>query len=398
MTNPSPSAHVVGAGPAGLMAAERLALAGVAVTVIDRMPSVGRKLLMAGRGGLNLTHDEPMPVFLDRYGPARDRLAPALAAFPPDALHAWCEALGQPVFVGTSSRVFPVALKASPLLRAWLARLQAQGVMFVLRHRWTGWDSDGASAFDPQLAGAADATVLAMGGASWPRLGSDGAWTAGLQRGGVGIAPLLPANCGFQVQWTDIFRQRFEGTPLKRIAATFGGRTVRGEATVTAGGIEGGLIYALSSALRNAVAAQGQALLRLDLRPDLSLDELTRRVALPRRAQSLSTFLRKTAGLSPVAIALLRETEAPSDPGPLAAHIKFLPLRLTGATGIARAISTAGGVRLDELDERWMLRNRPGVFVAGEMLDWEAPTGGYLLQAAFSTGYVAGEAAAAWLI
>ncbi len=398
MTNPSPvCAHIVGAGPAGLMAAERLALAGVAVTVIDQMPSVGRKLLMAGRGGLNLTHDEPMPTFLDRYGPARDRLAPALATFPPDALRAWCEALGQPVFVGTSARVFPVALKASPLLRAWLARLQAQGVVFALRHRWTGWDGDGVATSDPPLAAVADATVLAMGGASWPRLGSDGAWVAGLQRAGVGVAPLLPANCGFRVQWSDVFRERFEGAPLKRVAATFGGRTVRGEATLTAGGIEGGVIYALSSALRDAVAAQGHTVLRLDLRPDLSVDEVARRVALPRRAQSLSTFLRKAVGLPPVAIALLRETAAPAEPASLAAHIKSTPLRLTGVTGLARAISTAGGVRLDEVDERWMLRARPGVFVAGEMLDWEAPTGGYLLQAAFSTGYAAGEAAAAWL-
>ncbi len=398
MTNPSSvCAHVVGAGPAGLMAAERLALAGVAVTVIDRMPSVGRKLLMAGRGGLNLTHDEPMPAFLDRYGPARDRLAPALAAFPPEALRAWCEALGQPVFVGTSARVFPVALKASPLLRAWLARLQAQGVSFALRHRWLGWDGGGVATFDPPLAGAADALVLAMGGASWPRLGSDGAWTDGVQRAGVGVAPLAPANCGFRIEWTDVFRTRFEGTPLKRIAATFGRRTVRGEATVTAGGIEGGSIYALSSALRDAIAIEGHAVLRLDLRPDLSLDELARRVAQPRRAQSLSTFLRKAAGLPPVTIALLRETQAPSDPASLAAHIKSLPLRLVAAAGLARAISTAGGIRFGEVDERWMLRRRPGVFVAGEMLDWDAPTGGYLLQAAFSTGYAAGEAAAAWL-
>jgi len=396
MPNPSLRAHIVGAGPAGLMAAERLALAGVAVTVIDRMPSPGRKLLMAGRGGLNLTHDEPMPAFLDRYGPARDRLAPALAAFPPEALRAWCEALGQPVFVGTSPRVFPVALKASPLLRAWLGRLRAQGVTLAMGQRWIGWDGDGGPVFDPPLA-AANATVLAVGGASWPRLGSDGAWAAGMQRGGVAVAPLLPANCGFRVEWTDVFRERFEGAPLKRIAATFGGRRVRGEAIVTAGGIEGGSIYALSSALRDAIAARGHAVLRLDLRPDLSLDELARRLALPRRAQSLSTFLRKTAGLPPVAIALLRETDAPADPALLAAHVKSTPLRLTGVASLARAISTAGGVQLDAVDERWMLRARPGVFVAGEMLDWEAPTGGYLLQAAFSTGYAAGEAAAAWL-
>lgn len=374
------------------MAAERLASAGITVTVADHMPSAGRKLLMAGRGGLNLTHDEPLPAFLNHYGPARDRLAPALAQFPPDALRAWCAALGQTTFVGSSGRVFPAALKASPLLRAWLARLEAQGVVFARRHRWLGWDGD-AAAFDPPLA-AADAAVLAMGGATWPRLGSDGAWTAGFARAGVNVVPLRPANCGFLAGWSPVFRDRFEGTPLKRIAASFNGETVRGEAIVTATGIEGGAVYALSAPLRDAIATEGSAVLQLDLRPDLTLKELSGRLDQPRRAQSLSTFLRKAVALPPVAICLLHESDVPED---LACRIKAFPLRLTGVTGMDRAISTAGGVSFDEFDERWMFKSRPGVFVAGEMLDWEAPTGGYLLQAAFSTGFAAGEAAAEWL-
>ena len=371
------------------MAAERLARGRLAVTVFDRMASPARKLLMAGVGGLNITHDEPLDTFLDRYGPARAALAPAIAAFPPAALRDWCAALGQPTFSGSSGRVFPVAMKASPLLRAWLARLAAAGVQFRPRHRWLGWDAAGALAFDPPAAPGQGPVVLALGGASWPRLGSDGAWVRALPPGVV--APLRPANCGFTVAWSDHFRSRFEGTPLKRITLSFAGRTVPGEATLTAGGIEGGPFYALAAPLRDAIDAAGHATPRLDLRPDLSAAVLAERLARPRRGQSLSTFLRKAAGLSPVAISLLRECAG--TPEDLAAAIKALPLRLTGTTGLARAISTAGGVRLDAL-EGWMLR--PGVFVAGEMLDWEAPTGGYLLQAAFSTGFAAGEAALAW--
>jgi uncharacterized flavoprotein (TIGR03862 family) len=370
------------------MAAERLARGGLAVTVFDRMASPGRKLLMAGVGGLNITHDEPLDAFLDRYGPARAALAPAIAAFPPAALRDWCAALGQPTFTGSSGRVFPVAMKASPLLRAWLVRLAAAGVQFRLRHRWVGWDAMGALAFDPP-ATAPGPVVLALGGASWPRLGSDGAWVRALPPGTV--APLRPANCGFTVAWSEHFRSRFEGTPLKRITLSFAGRSIPGEATVTAGGVEGGPFYALAAPLRDAVESAGQATVQLDLRPDLSAAVLAERLARPRRGQSFSTFLRKAAGLTPVAIALLRECAG--TPEDLAAAIKTLPLRLTGTTGLARAISTAGGVRLDAL-EGWMLR--PGVFVAGEMLDWEAPTGGYLLQAALSTGFAAGEAALAW--
>ena len=382
------SAAVIGAGPAGLMAAERLALGGVPVTVFDRMPSPGRKLLMAGVGGLNLTHDEPVDTMLGRYGAARDVIAPALAAFPPAALRAWCEGLGQPVFTGSSGRVFPRAMKASPLLRAWLRRLGGLGVQLWLRERWIGWAADGSLQFDPAGAVRADAVVLAMGGASWPRLGSDGSWTAAMPA--AWLAPFQPANCGFQAPWS-AHLHRHAGTPLKRITVSFAGRTVPGDATLTQAGVEGGPFYALAAALRDAIASDGQATALVDLRPDLPAAELRRRLAAPRRAQSLSTFLRKAAGLPPVSVALLRECAGvPED---FAGAIKALPVRLTGTTGLDRAISTAGGLRLAALDS---LAAR-GVFAAGEMLDWEAPTGGYLLQAAFSTGYAAGEAALAFL-
>ena len=365
------------------MAAERMARAGVAVTVFDRMPSAGRKLLMAGVGGLNLTHSEPIEAFLDRYGPARTALASAIAAFPPDALRAWCEALGQDVFVGSSGRVFPRAMKASPLLRAWLRRLDGMGVTFRFRHRWLGWDPAGVPVFDPPAAIAPGPVVLALGGASWPRLGSDGAWAAAFDP--AAIAPFRPANCGFVAPWSK-HMDRHAGTPLKRIAVSFARRRVPGDAMLTAAGVEGGPFYALGVAVRDAIATDGAAVVAVDLRPDLTLAELTRRLAVPRRAQSLSTFLRKAAGLPPVSVALLRECAgAPPD---LAGAIKSLKLRLTGVTAMDRAISTAGGLRLDA-------PLPPGVFAAGEMLDWEAPTGGYLLQAAFSTGFAAGEAALA---
>ena len=367
------------------MAAEILASAGVAVTVYDRMPSVGRKFLMAGRGGLNLTHSEPLERFLDRYGPARDWLEPAIRAFPPEALIAWAEGLGQPVFTGSSGRMFPKAMKASPLLRAWLGRLASLGVTFRLRHRWTGWSADGALTFDTGLAVRPDATVLALGGASWPRLGSDGGWT-GLFPGLV--APLAPANCGFTVDWSDHFRDRFAGQPLKRIALRFGARVVRGEAMVTAFGLEGGAVYALSGALRDAIAAAGPVDATLDLRPDLAPVELVRRLAAPRRGQSLATFLRKQAGLSPVAIGLVQEALHRGGGDPVAL-IQALPLRLLAPRPIERAISSAGGLRRDALDDKFMVRHRPGVFAAGEMLDWEAPTGGYLLQADLATGVAA---------
>jgi uncharacterized flavoprotein (TIGR03862 family) len=375
------------------MAAEVLATAGLAVTVYDRMPSVGRKFLMAGRGGLNLTHSEPLDRFLVRYGAAREWLEPAIRAFPPEALIAWCEGLGQPVFKGSSGRIFPVGMKASPLLRAWLRRLEALGVVFRLRHRWTGWSADGALTFDAGAEARPDATVVALGGGSWPRLGSDGGWV-GLFPGAV--APLRPSNCGFTVDWSPHFRDRFAGQPLKRIALRFGETVVRGEAVATASGIEGGAIYALSGPLRDVIEADGCATAFLDLRPDLDARTLADRLGVPRRGQSVSTFLRKYAGLSPVAIGLVQEA-LHNGGGDLAGLVKALPVRLLAPRPIERAISSAGGIRRDAVDDGFMPRDRPGVFVAGEMLDWEAPTGGYLLQADFSTGVAAARAALRWV-
>lgn len=397
---------VVGAGPAGLFAAECLAGAGCAVTVFDRMPSPARKLLIAGRGGLNLTHSEPLEAFLPRYGTARDWLEPAIRAFPPEALRRWCEDLGQPTFTGSSGRVFPTAFKAAPLLRAWLRRLDALGVRLRPRHRWTGWDGQGRLLFEPEgtaaFAWRADAVLLALGGASWPRLGSDAAWVPVLREAGIAVSPLRPANAGFTLDWSPLFRERAAGEPLKRVALHFEGRTVRGEAVVTAEGLEGGVFYALSAPLREAIARRGEAVPQLDLRPDLPAEEVLRRLSAPRRGQSLSNFLRKTLALSPVAIGLLREVargapDSLSDPGRLASLVKALPLRLTGIRPIERAISSAGGIAREEVEEGFMLRRRPGVFVAGEMLDWEAPTGGYLLQACFSTGRAAAEGMLQWL-
>ena len=386
------SIAIIGAGPAGLFAAEHLAKVGLTVTVYDRMPSVARKFLMAGRGGLNLTHSEPFEAFVGRYGGAADWLRPRLERFPPEALVAWAEALGQPTFVGSSGRVFPKALKASPLLRAWLARLGELGVELRPRHEWRGWSEDGALAFrtpDGDVSVAADAAVLALGGASWPRLGTDGGWAALLPDD---VTPFRPSNMGVDVAWSPVM-QGFAGQPLKGIALTFGGRTVRGEAVVTRYGLEGGAVYALSAELRDA-AAGGAVMLDVDLRPDMSVGALTGRLAKPRGGQSLSNHLRKVLKLSSVETNLLREAHGkylPAEPGALARAIKAAPLRVSGVQGLARAISSAGGVRLDAVDEDLMLKARPGVFVAGEMLDWEAPTGGYLLQASFATSLAAAE-------
>ena len=393
---------VIGAGPAGLMAAETLAGRGHAVTVLERMPSVARKFLMAGRGGLNLTHSEPFAPFLARYGATADRLAPVIDAFPPAALTAWAEGLGQPVFTGSSGRIFPRAMKASPLLRAWLARLADQGVAIRTRQDWRGWDEQGrliVAGPEGERAETADAVVLALGGASWPRLGSTGDWAPWLTARGVPVALFRPANSGFLTDWSPAFIDRFAGQPIKGAAFTFDGRTVRGEAMIAAYGLEGGAIYALSAPLRDAVQRDGRAVLTLDLKPDLALAALTERLARPRGSQSLSNHLRKAAGLAPAAIGLLRETgEAlPTDPAALAARIKAAPLTLTGVQGLERAISSAGGITWGAVDERLMLGALPGVFAAGEMLDWEAPTGGYLLQACFATGRAAGLGAADWL-
>jgi uncharacterized flavoprotein (TIGR03862 family) len=382
------------------MAAEVLAEGGVRVTVYDAMPSVGRKFLMAGRGGLNLTHSEPLPAFLARYREAMPQLAAAIQAFPPDRLREWCEALGQPTFVGSSGRIFPKALKASPLLRAWLRRLDASGVQFSLRHRWLGWDEKGNLLFQTPTGRsvvASDATVLALGGASWPRLGSDGGWAETLGEKNVKIAPLKPTNCGFMVAWSDIFRDRFEGQPLKGIALSFGAHSVRGEAVITRDGIEGGAIYALSPDLREAILGSGQAILRIALRPDLETSDIVARLSVPRGKQTFTNWLRKAVQLPPVGIGLLQEAAIVSgvalpslSSANLAEWINAVPVRLSGIAAIARSISTAGGVVFDELDDDFMVRRLPGMFTAGEMLDWEAPTGGYLLQASFATGAAAG--------
>lgn len=398
---------VIGAGPAGLIAAETIAQAGARVTVYDAMPSVGRKFLMAGRGGLNLTHGEDLSVFMTRYGAAMPRLEAAVSAFPPQALRAWSDALGQPTFVGSSGRVFPRAFKSSPLLRAWLRRLDISGVAFALRHRWTGWDDDGRLSFqtpDGPRSVQARAVVLALGGASWPRLGSDGAWTTVLAAKGIAIAPLRPANSGFGVAWSALFRDRYAGQPLKNIALRFERHTLRGEIMITRDGIEGGAVYALSAVLRDAVTANGEAIVDIALRPDLGIDALLARLALPRGKQSLSTFLRKALHLSPVEIALLHEAAIASAmslsslaSADLAGLVNAVPVRLIGVAPLSHTISTAGGIAFDELDDDYMLRRLPGVFAAGEMLDWEAPTGGYLLQASFATGAAAGRGVAKWL-
>ena len=406
MSLPPNNVAVIGAGPAGLMAAEVLAQGGASVTIYDAMPSAGRKFLMAGRGGLNLTHSEPLPQFLARYREAMPHLAAAIEAFPPRALRDWSETLGQETFVGSSGRVFPKAFKASPLLRAWLRRLDSMGLRLALRHRWTGWDEHGRLLFQtpngPRVI-ETRATMLALGGASWPRLGSDGAWAEILAASGVQISPLRPANSGFTVAWSDIFRDRFEGQPLKGVALTSGARSVRGEAIVTRTGIEGGAVYALSAELREAID-RGRATLHVALRPDLDVKELIAKVSVPRGKQSLSNFLRKAVSLSPVAIGLLQEAAKTSgtslaslSPADLANLINAVPIELTGVAPIARAISTAGGIAFSEIDAGFMIRRLPGVFVAGEMLDWEAPTGGYLLQASFATGAAAGRGALKWL-
>jgi uncharacterized flavoprotein (TIGR03862 family) len=398
---------IIGAGPAGLMAAEVLARSGARATIYDAMPSAGRKFLMAGRGGLNLTHSEPLSEFLQRYRAAMPHLTPAIEAFPPDALRAWSGALGQPTFVGSSGRVFPQAFKASPLLRAWLRRLDAMGVQLMLRHRWSGWNDDGHLWFqtpDGGLAVEARATVLALGGGSWPRLGSDGAWVETLAARNVAISTLRPANCGFTVAWSELFRNRFEGHPLKGVVLSFGPHTVRGEAMITRAGIEGGAVYALSADLREAIIATGEATLNVALRPDLEIRDLIARLSAPRGKQSFSNWLRKAAHLSPVALGLLQEAAIGSgaplpslSPPSLADLINAVPIKLDGTAPIARAISTAGGISFDELDADFMIRRLPGAFAAGEMLDWEAPTGGYLLQASFATGAAAGKGALKWL-
>ncbi|MBL8590578.1 MAG: TIGR03862 family flavoprotein [Methylobacteriaceae bacterium] len=392
-----PVGLVVGAGPAGLMAADEMARAGLAVTIIDHMPSVGRKFLMAGRGGLNLTHSEPRNAFLTRYGAAAPRIAPLLEAFSPEDLRAFAQSLGQETFVGTSGRVFPRAMKASPMLRAWLARLRDLGVTFRLRARFAGFAPGGLRLVDErgEEVITADAIVLALGGASWPRLGADGGWAESFRAAGIDVALFRPANCGVLIDWSAPMRAR-AGEPLKRIALSIVDRRFRGDAVITRRGLEGGPVYALSPLARDALARGERVTLDVDLRPDVDAQRLAAALARGRPGDSLANALRKATGLAPAAVALLREAgPPPREPAALAAAIKQVRLPLAGVAGLERAISTAGGVRFDELDDNLMLKRRPGVFIAGEMLDWEAPTGGYLLQACFSSGYVAGRAAAA---
>ncbi len=385
------------------MAAEVLAKNGVKVDIYDAMPSVGRKFLMAGKGGMNITHSEPFDVFLTRYGSRRDYIEPMLRSFSSAALREWMRGLGVETFVGTSGRVFPTEMKAAPLLRAWLHRLRGMGVRFHVRHRWCGWDEQGSLRFetpDGEHLAQADATVLALGGGSWPQLGSDGAWVDLLAQRGITVAPLRPANCGFDVRWSSHLRDRFAGEPLKSIAASFGNSRKQGECVITAQGIEGGLIYAFSAALRDEIEAKGEAVLHLDLLPDWTAERVQKEVTHPRGARSLSSHLQSRLGLKGVKATLLREVlsaEQMHDPALVARAIKALPLHLIAPRPLAEAISTAGGIPFESLDEHLMLKRMPGVFCAGEMLDWEAPTGGYLLSACFASGHAAGEGALQWL-
>jgi len=404
---------IVGGGPAGLMAAEQLAATtettagpgvdGLKVAIFDAMPSFGRKFLMAGKGGMNITHSEPMPVFVGRYGARQTVIAPLLETFGPQQLRDWIGGLGIATFVGSSGRVFPTEMKAAPLLRAWLHRLRGAGVQFHVRHRWLGWAADGALRFatpEGEKALAFDAVILALGGGSWARLGSDGAWVPLLAARRIPLAPLQPANCGFDVAWSPHFSERFAGQPVKPVIASVAGRRQQGEFNITAGGIEGGLVYALAAPLRDALVTEGRGVLHLDLAPGRTLARLTVDLSRPRGHDSLANHLRRRAGIEGVKAGLLRELlplETLTAAAQLAAAIKHLPLPVTATRPIDEAISTAGGVTFEALDANLMLRDLPGVFCAGEMLDWEAPTGGYLLTACFATGRAAGQGARAWL-
>jgi hypothetical protein len=395
-------AAVIGGGPAGLMAAQALAAAGIRADVYDAMPSVGRKFLLAGRGGMNITHSEPYEQFVARYGKRSAELKPMLDRFGPDAVRAWVHSLGVETFVGSSGRVFPTEMKAAPMLRAWLHQLRERGVHFHQRHRWLGWRDDGALRFatpDGETAVQADVTVLALGGASWARLGSDGAWLPLLASRGVEAAPLQPANCGFDIGWSAHFAEKYAGHPLTTVAASFDGVRKQGQFVVTATGIEGSLIYALSAPLRDSIAGQGSAVLELDLLPDLSLERVLDEVCKPRGSRSMASHLQGRLGIKGVKSGLLHEVlskEEYADPQRVGQALKALPLTLRAPRPIDEAISSAGGVRFEAL-EGLMLKTVPGVFAAGEMLDWEAPTGGYLLTACLATGLAAGEQAVRWL-
>lgn len=405
---------VIGGGPAGLMAAEALASGGARVDVYDAMPSVGRKFLMAGKGGMNITHSEPIGPFLGRYGKRRADIAPLLDAFGPNALRAWLDELGVATFVGSSGRVFPTDMKAAPMLRAWLHRLREAGVQFHMRHKWIGWAAPASSDAhglrfatpDGEREVSVDAVVFAPGGGSWARLGSDAAWVPLMQQREIPVAPLLPANCGFDAHWTDYFRERYAGQPVKpvSIAVENVDGTVQhrqGEFVVTSTGIEGSLVYALSSVIRDRLLANGEATITLDLAPGLSAQRVIDEVTRPRGSRSMSSHLHSRIGITGVKLGLLHEClskEDFTDATKLAQAIKSLPLRLTRARPIDEAISSAGGIPFEALDAELMVRQLPGVFCAGEMLDWEAPTGGYLLTACFASGLVAGRGALAYIL
>ncbi|RAS27186.1 TIGR03862 family flavoprotein [Paraburkholderia bryophila] len=412
---------VIGGGPAGLMAAEALASHGVQVDVYDAMPSVGRKFLMAGKGGMNITHSEALEPFLGRYGARRQQIAPLLDAFGPDALRAWLKALGVETFVGSSGRVFPTDMKAAPMLRAWLHRLRETGVRFHMRHKWVGWDAEDRAVADASGRPAGhtlkfttpdgeqlvtcDAVVFALGGASWPRLGSDAAWVPLMSARNVPVVPLRAANCGFDADWSPYLRERFAGQPVKPVAISLTDidKTVhnrQGEILLTETGLEGSLIYALSSAIRERILADGDVTIALDLAPGLALDRVIVEVTRPRGSRSMSSHLQGRIGIGGVKLALLHEIlskETFADSNRLAHAVKALPVRLTRARPIAEAISTAGGIPFEALDSHLMVEQLPGAFCAGEMLDWEAPTGGYLLTACFASGLVAGRGALAYL-
>lgn len=400
MTDPSHIA-IIGGGPAGLMAAEALTARGFRVDLYDAMPSLGRKFLMAGKSGLNLTHAEPFDTFMTRFGAAAACLRPILGTFGPDAARTWAENLGIQTFVGTSGRVFPTEMKAAPLLRAWLRRLRANGMTVHARHKWMGWSDDGALLFatpDEDVTVRAAATVLALGGASWPRLGSDAAWAPWLIDRGVRVTPFAPSNCGFNMDFSPYLFEHFEGHPLKGIALTVDGEHASGDCVLTRTGLEGGPVYTLSAAIRRAIRQGGRATVSMDLIPDLDAATLTERLGRPRGKKSMATHLKRTVGLSGVKAAMLREGENASaafdDPALLAVRIKTLPLTALSARPIAEAISSAGGVAWDQVTDGLELKALPGVYIAGEMLDWDAPTGGYLLTACMATGKWAGEAAA----
>jgi len=398
------SVAIIGGGPAGLMAAEVLIQGGARVDVYDAMPSVGRKFLRAGTGGLNITHSEPFGQFVSRYGSRRAQIEPLLKQFGPNDLQAWVHKLGFETFIGSSGRVFPVCMKASPILRAWLKRLQDHGVTFHLRHKWQGWNEDASLGFETpegEMSLRADAVILSLGGGSWRRLGSDGKWVELLRQAGVKVETLKPSNCGFDVQWSEYFRERFNGQPLKSVILSFKDSFRRqGEFIVTRTGVEGSLIYAASAQLRDEIEARGKAVIQLDLAPNFSLEQVNEKLARQRGSKSLASHLERTVGIKGLKAGLLREfvpKKYLSDTPLLAKAIKGLSIPLVAARPLDEAISSAGGVPFEELDEHLMLRKMPGVFCAGEMLDWEAPTGGYLLTACFASGRAAGFGVLNWL-